>query len=305
MRTLVTGSRGLLGSHILEKFCELGIDVIAPTRSELNLFDSQSTLRFMDKHAIEAVVHCAALVGGISENIKRPGDFILQNLLIDSSILSASLELRIPKLLYFGSSCMYPVDAKIPFQEDSILTGKPEVTNSTYALAKIAGTKSIEGIAEQYSLEWNTIVLSNIYGPRDNFAENGSHLLAAIIRKLYAGRKSGLKTAVIWGDGRVRREFTYVEDIAQFIADLWIDSRIIPRTMNLGVGLDYSVLEYYKVACSVLDYFPEFEFDLSKPIGIMNKLMDNSKAIKVGWCPTTTIELGLRKTIDWYSRHEL
>jgi GDP-L-fucose synthase len=303
MRSLLTGSRGLLGGHILDKLNEMGVDVVAPTREKIDLRDSNATLRFMESEKVDGVIHCAALVGGIAENIRRPGDFILQNLLVDSSVISASLTLQIPKFLYFSSSCTYPVEAQQPFKETSILTGPPEITNSSYALAKIAGTKSIEHISSQYSLQWNTLVLSNIYGPRDNFDPNSSHLLAAIIRKLLLGKSNSESTTKIWGDGLARREFTYVGDVASFVAKVWVESLDLPRTMNIGAGVDFSVTEYYEKVCKELDYFPRFEFDPSIPSGIKSKLMDSTIASKFGWQPSTSLELGLRNTIEWYKEH--
>jgi GDP-L-fucose synthase len=304
MRILLTGGAGLLGSHVLEKLINVNAIVVAPTRRELDLTDSTKTLEYMDSQEISHVIHCAARVGGIEDNISHPADFILENLRIDASVLHAARSLKIQKLIYFGSSCMYPVLAPQPFKELSIMSGSLEPTNESYAIAKVAGTNAVASISKQDSLNWSTLVLSNIYGPRDNFAEKNSHLLASIIRKMYAAKLAKMTNVSIWGDGTARREFTYVSDVADFVVNFINDPNNSPQTLNLGIGTDYSVMEYYQEVAEVLQYNPTFAFDSSKPSGMKEKLMDSSIAQRFGWNPPTNLRIGIEKTIDWYVKNE-
>ena len=300
MRIFLSGGRGLLGSHILESLKSSDVDVFAPNRSNLDLVDKCATLEYLKVNRIDAVIHCAATVGGILDNIERPGDYILNNLSIDSSVLGSALELGISKLIYFGSSCMYPPEAVQPFKEIEILSGKLEKTNESYALSKIAGTKAVESISAQYSLDWQTLVLSNIYGPRDNFSEKSSHLLAAIIRKVHSAKSENLSHIEIWGDGSAKREFTYVEDVANFVVNKCLKASNLPKCMNLGSQEDFSVLDYYNKVCNMYEYFPEFRFNSSVPSGMHSKLMDSAIAREFDWEPIFSIDRGLMKTIEWF-----
>lgn len=304
MRILLTGSTGLLGSHVLEKLQNVNAIVVAPTRRELDLTDSTKTLEYMDSQKISQVIHCAARVGGIEDNISHPADFILENLRVDASVLHAARSLKIQKLIYFGSSCMYPVLAPQPFKELTIMSGSLEPTNESYALAKVAGTNAVASISKQDSLNWSTLVLSNIYGPRDNFTEKNSHLLASIIRKMCAAKVAKKTNVSIWGDGTARREFTYVSDVADFVVNFMNDPHNSPQTLNLGIGSDYSVMEYYQEVAKVLQYKPTFVFDSSKPSGMKVKLMDSSIAQRFGWNPPTNLRVGIEKTVDWYLKNE-
>ena len=198
---------------------------------------------------------------------------------------------------------MYPVLAPQPFKEHSIMSGSLEPTNESYAIAKVAGTNAVASISKQDSLNWTTFILSNIYGPRDNFAEKSSHLLASIIRKMCASKVAKMTNVSIWGDGTARREFTYVDDVADFVVRYVNDPHNLSQTLNLGIGKDYSVLEYYREVAEVLQYKPTFEFDSSKPSGMKEKLMDSSMAQRFGWNPPTDLRIGIEKTIDWYIKN--
>ena len=303
MRVLVTGGHGLLGSHIVQNLMVAKMDFCAPTRIQLDLRDHTKTLQFMREERISGVIHCAAKVGGIADNLNYPADYILENLGIDSSVLTAARTLKIEKLFYFASSCMYSPTAPQPFKENGILDGPLEPTNEGYAIAKLAGMKSVENVANQDSLAWRSFILSNLYGPRDNFSEKRSHLLAAIIKKAYAAKVAEKSSLDIWGDGTSRREFTYVQDVADFILCAWNKAYEIPLKMNLGFGIDYSVQEYYEAVCQILQFNPNFCFDLSKPDGMKKKIMDSSLARDYGWNPKNSLEKGLAKTIEWYSQN--
>jgi GDP-L-fucose synthase len=302
MSLLITGGRGLLGRHILSYFSTGKVRVLAPNRLELDCSNYDQLIDYISRNDVREIIHCAAKVGGISENIRKPADFILKNLSIDSSLLSAARFLGVEKLLYFGSSCIYPPSGPQPFNEKQLLSGPLEPTNEYYALAKSAGVKSVESVASQDGLIWRSLILSNIYGPGDDFSAEESHLIGAIIRKVLLSRVMNLGVVDVWGNGSARREFTYVGDIANFIGSVWEDLHKLPLIMNLGVGKDFSVEEYYRAVCEVLDYSPVFNFDPSKPNGMGKKLMDSALAIQYGWSPKTTLQSGLLQTVNWFER---
>lgn len=297
---LITGSNGMLGSSILRKLVHKNSKVLSPSSEALDLRDPLATLSFIKSNNVENIIHCAARVGGIAANVEKPADFILTNLQIDTSLLSAARQQKIRNLVYFGSSCMYPRNANQPMNESAILTGPLEPTNQGYALAKISATEVISSVQKQDLLNWKVLVLSNLYGPRDNYNPGSSHLIAAIIAKIHDARHRALSEVEIWGSGNSRREFTFVDDVAEFVVSQ-IDK--IPQwepVMNLGSGVDYTINEYYHFVSDIMGYQGRFVHDLSKPDGMPKKLMDSSLAKKLGWRPRTNLRLGLKKAIDWF-----
>jgi GDP-L-fucose synthase len=299
MRILVTGSGGLLGSCIT-RCLEGEHEVIRPSRTELDLRDSEKTLKFVENCLPDMVIHCAAKVGGISANIEFPADYILENSQIDSSILAASRSNSVNSLIYFGSSCMYPKDFRQPLQEGDLFAGPLEETNMEYAVAKLAGAITTTSVAKQDGLAWRVLLLSNLYGPGDNFSENDSHLIAAIIRKFAKAKDDENQEIEIWGSGESRREFTFVEDVAKFISTEIKNVSNWPEMMNLGAGKDYSIIEYYQLVADIFNVSPKFVFDLTRPEGMQKKLMDSNLAMSVGWRPETQMLDGLAKTVSWY-----
>ena len=300
-RLLITGSSGMLGSHILDFASKnMNLEIVNPSRSELDLFNAEQTFNFLKSKKITSIIHCAAQVGGIQKNIEDPSGFLSKNLLIDTSIIWAAERLGIDELLYFGSSCMYPRVSEQPMITDQILTGALEPTNESYALAKIVGSKLVTRIAKQNNLRWRVLILSNLYGPRDNFEETSSHLLAAIIRKLSEAKFKNLNEVIIWGDGHSRREFTYVEDVAQYVIQEYANMKNWPYMMNLGCGIDYSVLQFYEMVAEKIGYKGLFSFDNSKPNGMPRKLLDSSVAAEHNWQPKTSITEGIEATFNWY-----
>ncbi len=297
---LLTGSNGMLGSSILRKLVDKNSKVLSPSSEALDLRDPLATLSFIKANNVETIIHCAARVGGIAANVEKPADFILTNLQIDTSLLSAARQQKIRNFVYFGSSCMYPRNSNQPMNESAILTGPLEPTNQGYALAKISATEVISSVQKQDLLNWKVLVLSNLYGPRDNYNPGSSHLIAAIIAKIHDARQRALSEVEIWGSGNSRREFTFVDDVAEFVVSQ-IDK--IPQwepVMNLGSGVDYTINEYYHFVSEIMGYQGRFVHDLSKPDGMPKKLMDSSLAKKLGWRPRTDLRLGLKKAIDWF-----
>jgi len=298
-KVLVTGANGMLGKSVTKSLLESNFEVIAITRKEVDLTSSIETRKILEKHSPDTIVHCAALVGGIQANISGGGKFLLQNLAIDNSVLISAKELGIRDLIYIGSSCMYPANRNLALTEDQILTGPLEKTNENYALAKIIGSRMVEAIAAEYKLNWRTFIASNLYGPYDHFGSDKSHLLSAIITKAIEAKKSQSKIEM-WGDGKPRREFTFVEDFSDWIAISINKLATLPQNLNLGVGIDHTVQEFYSMVLKAIDYQTEIVPNLDKPNGNMRKLMDSSKARVAGWNPKTSIEEGISKTVNWY-----
>ena len=297
---LLTGAKGMLGSSILRKLERENSKVLSPSSEALDLRDPLATLSFIKSNDVGTIIHCAARVGGIAANIEQPADFILTNLQIDTSLLSAARQQKVRNLLYFGSSCMYPRNANQPMNESAILTGPLEPTNQGYALAKISATEVISSVQKQDLLNWKVLVLSNLYGPRDNYNPRSSHLIAAVIAKIHDARQRALSEVEIWGSGNSRREFTFVDDIAEFVVSQIDKISEWEPVMNLGSGVDYTINEYYQIVSEIMGYRGRFVHDLTKPDGMPKKLMDSSLAKKLGWRPRTNLRLGLKKAIDWF-----
>jgi GDP-L-fucose synthase len=273
--------------------------IFKPAHSELNLLDLESIQLYLAENKIDSIIHCAALVGGIQANIDNPFEYLNTNIRIDSNLMSAAQAQKVTNFLYTASSCMYPARTSQPMKETQLLTGTLEETNEGYALAKIVGTKTVEVVGR--SLNWRTLVLSNLYGPGDNYAISKSHLLAAIIRKVMEAKGANAQNIRMWGTGNVRREFTYVNDVAEFVSRIILNLNQIPHIMNLGSGVDYSVKEYYELVCEAADYSGEIISDPTRPEGIRSKLMDSSIAHKNGWVPTTDIRVGIKLAIKDFS----
>ena len=289
----------MLGQHVKRELELIGHKVTAPDSSELDLRDIKATSDFITRATPDVVVHSAAVVGGIQANIGGGGRFLTENLEIDNSVIFSSKKLGITNFIYIGSSCMYPANRMEPLQISDLLTGPLEATNESYALAKLSGAKAVEAFDSMQNLNWKTFIASNLYGPGDHFEPVRSHLLAAIILKVKIAKDLGSKQVEMWGDGKVRREFTYVIDFAKWIASSASNLSKFPSLMNVGCATDYTVQEFYEIVMQELDFEGELVADLSKPNGNMRKLMDSSIAKSLGWDPSTTINAGVRETHNW------
>lgn len=297
---LITGAAGMLGSTFVKYFTGSDRVLFTPNSKELDLRDRSATNAYFAKNKITEVVHCAARVGGISANIQFPLDYILENLLIDSSVIDASAKSSVQKFLYVGSSCMYPRDHNGPLSEEHILSGKLEPTNEGYALAKLSAAHAVVAAGSQYKGDWKVIVPSNLYGPGDSFDLAKSHLIASIIVKLLKAKLSESDVVEIWGDGTARREFTFVEDIAYFVSTNWNVIETWPNFMNIGIGTDQSVQEYYELVAKEVGYKGSFTYNSDKPTGMRRKLMNSSLARQHGWNPQTSYPEGIKRTVAWY-----
>jgi len=298
---LLTGGRGMVGRNILEhpmaeKFC-----FITPTSSELDLRNFGSVQNFIATHLPEYVIHAAGLVGGIQANMEKPVDFLVENLDMGRNVILASRNAGVKKLLNLSSSCMYPRNAANPLTEDLILKGELEPTNEGYALAKIFAMRLCEYLhKEDEELQYKTFVPCNLYGRFDKFNPKYSHLVPAIIHKVHEAKVQDKESVEIWGDGTARREFMYAGDLADAVMKAISNFDEVPYIMNVGLGFDHSINEYYKAVASVVGWHGLFTYDLSRPVGMKQKLVSIERQNSWGWCATTSLEKGISKSYNFY-----
>ena len=297
----VAGHRGMVGSAIIRKLKEEGFEnIIFRTSSELDLRNQQAVSDFFQKEKPDYVFLAAAKVGGILANNTYRAEFLYDNLMIQSNIIDSAHKAGVTKLMFLGSSCIYPKLAPQPLKEEYLLTGELEPTNEPYAIAKIAGIKMCDAYRAQYGSNFISVMPTNLYGPNDNYDLEKSHVLPALIRKFHEAKKNNLQFVEIWGDGLARREFMYAEDLSDFIFYAITNFDKMPQNINVGLGYDYSINDYYSEIATVLNYKGKFSHDLTKPTGMKQKLIDDSKLKDFGWSSKTTLTEGLRKTIDYY-----
>lgn len=300
MKIFVSGGSGMVGRNLVSYLRKNSqVEIFAPNSQELNLLDYSKTESFIKRIKPDAVIHCAGLVGGIQTNIEKPYSFLFSNTLMGLNLVNACVNQRIRKVINLGSSCMYPKDQTSNLNEEDILTGPLEPTNEGYAIAKITVSKLCEYAKREYKLDYKTIIPCNLYGKYDKFDPEKSHMIPAAIRKLHKA-KTSKKTATIWGDGGARREFMYVEDLVDFISYALKNYNKIDHIMNVGLGYDFSIKEYYDAIAEVVGYNGDFEYDLTKPSGMKRKLCDVTKQKKIGWKPKNSLTEGLQKTYQYY-----
>ncbi|POH60838.1 MULTISPECIES: GDP-L-fucose synthase family protein [Cryobacterium] len=296
----VAGHRGLVGSAIWRRLEEDGFtDLHGRSSSELDLKDRDAVFAFFAETRPRYVVLAAAKVGGILANSTYPVDFLSDNLRIQVNVLDAALEYRVDRLLFLGSSCIYPRMAPQPITEDSLLTGHLEPTNDAYAIAKIAGILHIQAVRRQYGLPWISAMPTNLYGPGDNFSPTGSHVLPALIRRYDEAARSGAASVTNWGTGSPRREFLHVDDMAAACLHL-LEHYDGPTQVNVGTGSDVTISEIAETIARVVGFGGETQWDSSKPDGTPQKLLDVSLLADAGWSAGITLEAGLRSTVQWY-----
>lgn len=300
-RLLITGGHGMVGRNIREAAEAAGWAVVAPSRSELDLTDDGAVDTFFRRAMPDMVVHAAGRVGGIQANIANPTAFLIENLDVGRNVILAARAAGIKRLLNLSTSCMYPVDAANPLREDVILSGKLEPTNEGYALAKIVAMRLCDYIRrEDASFCYKTIIPCNLYGRYDKFDEKSSHLLPAIIVKVHNALIQRERSVTVWGDGTARREFMYAGDLADAVVRAIDNFDSLPDLMNLGLGHDYSVNDYYRTAADIMGWNGKFIHDLSKPVGMKQKLVDIARQTTWGWSPRRTLAEGLRETYSFY-----
>lgn len=303
MKILLTGGSGMVGKNILEVAKKYPYIFLAPSSKELDLLSRRSVDQYLENHKPDLVIHAAGIVGGIQANMASPVKFLVENMQMGLNIISAANDNNVDKFINLSSSCMYPRDAANPLSEDLILKGELEPTNEGYALAKITSTRLCEYISKENPARlYKTIIPCNLYGQFDKFDPNNSHMIPAVIRKLDEATKMDKQEIDIWGDGKARREFMYAEDLADFIYYALENFERMPNNINAGLGLDFTINEYYQAVANVVGFKGSFTHDLTKPVGMRQKLIDDSKLKEFGWCHKTELETGIKKTYEFYLR---
>ena len=303
-RVYVAGHRGLVGSAIVRKLQAEGFeDIVGRTSSELDLKDRDAVFAFFAETKPKYVVLAAAKVGGILANSTYPVEFLSDNLRIQTNVMDAALTQDVDRFLFLGSSCIYPKFAPQPIKEDTLLTGHLEPTNDAYAIAKIAGILGVQSVRREYGLPWISAMPTNLYGPNDNFSHKGSHVLPALIRRYDEAAASGASTVTNWGTGTPRREFLHVDDMADACLHL-MEHYDGPTQVNVGTGSDVTIRDIAETIGEVVGFTGETEWDISKPDGTPQKLLDVTKLADAGWTAKISLADGLASTVDWYRQHE-
>lgn len=293
----IAGHKGMVGSSLLRLFEKKGYtNVVTRTKTQLNLLNQSKTFSFLKKYKPDAVIIAAARVGGIHANNKFRADFIYQNLQIQNNLIHGSYLAGIKKLIFLGSSCIYPRDCKQPIKEEYILTSSLEQTNEPYAIAKIAGLKMIENYNKQHNTNYLCLMPCNLYGPGDNYDLNSSHFLPALLSKCMNAKKNNLNFVEIWGNGKALREVMFVDDLAEAIL-FFLKKKTVHHFINIGTGIEYSISEYFKIISETVGLNAKIKFNKSMPNGTPRKLLDKSIAEKYGWSHKVKLIEGIEKTI--------
>lgn len=298
---LLTGGAGMVGCNILDHPAAEDWTILAPRSRELDLTDSSAVDTFFADTKPDMVIHAAGRVGGIQANMAHPVDFLQLNTAIGMNVIMGARRAGVPQLLNLASTCMYPRAAENPLREDSILTGALEPTNEGYALAKITAMRLCEYIRrEDKTAQYKTLIPCNLFGLHDKFDPKHSHLLPAIIHKVHEAKQQGAATVETWGDGTARREFMFAGDLADAVLRAASDIPALPDTMNIGLGHDYSINEYYAAVADVIGWTGSFTHDLSRPVGMKQKLCSTERQTAWGWQPPTPLRDGIEQTYRFY-----
>ena len=308
MRAYVAGHLGMVGSAIARNLEANGAEILTATRSELDLTDQSAVRSFFAKERPDTVIVAAAKVGGIHANNTLPAEFIYENLMIECNLIDSAFRAGVERLLFLGSSCIYPRNAPQPMPEEALLTGTLEPTNEPYAIAKIAGIKLCESYNRQYGTDYRSAMPTNLYGPCDNFHETNSHVLPALLRRFHEAKQAGAEDVTIWGTGTPKREFLHVDDMAAasvFLLNLPKDvyaanTQPMVSHINVGTGSDVSIADLARIIAQVTGFGGRIAFDTTKPDGTPRKLLDVSRLTNMGWTACIPLEDGIRQTYSWY-----
>ena len=298
-RVWVAGHNGMAGSAIVRRLKREDCEIVSVDRSELDLLRQAEVSEWLTAGKVDAVFLAAARVGGIVANATRPAEFLYENLAIETNVIRAAYEARVTKLLFLGSSCIYPRMAAQPMREEALLTGELEPTNEWYAVAKIAGIKLCQAFRRQYGCDFVSVMPTNLYGPGDRYDAESSHVVAALIMKIHAAKAAGRPTVELWGSGTPRREFLFTQDLADacvFVMKHYSGEMFL----NVGTGRDMTILELAQSIAKVAGWTGTFTFDRSKPDGMPRKVMDVGRLRAMGWTARTDFETGLVQAYDWY-----
>ena len=300
-KLLITGGSGMVGQNILNHPFAKSWEIFAPSSNELDLSNTLECEKYISKKMPNLIIHSAGKVGGIKANIAEPVEFLDKNIMIGRNVIMGARLAGVKNLINLASTCIYPRLAENPLNEELILKGELEPTNEGYAIAKIFSTRLCEFIRrEDPTYQYKTLIPCNLYGLYDKFDPNKSHLVPAIIHKIHQAKISNKPSVEIWGNGNARREFMYSADLADAVFNAARNMEILPNKINIGIGNDYTINEYYETIAEVLGWNGIFTHDLSKPVGMMRKLCDTSLQSNWGWKPKTSLKIGLMKTYQYY-----
>lgn len=301
MRVFLAGAGGLVGHNLVERCPKGELILLTPTHRELDLLKQEDVAYFYKNEKPDLVIHAAGIVGSIAANIKEPVRFLVQNVDMGRNVIYEARRAGIKKIINLGSSCMYPRDSENPLTEDMVLKGELEPTNEGYAIAKCMCTRLCEYIhREDEAYQYKTLIPCNLYGRWDKFTEANAHVVPAVIHKLYMAKTNNQTSVEIWGDGTARREFMYTGDLADCIWYAVDNFERLPDLMNVGLGYDYTVDEYYQTIARIVGYKGSFFHDTSKPAGMKRKLTDISRQLAFGWKAKYSLEAGIQETFDFY-----
>ncbi|WP_439368835.1 GDP-L-fucose synthase [Bradyrhizobium sp. DASA03120] len=298
-RVYVAGHRGMVGSALVRRLAAEDVQLVTVARGELDLRNQAAVFDWFARVRPQVVFLAAAKVGGIVANDTLRAEFIYDNIAIAANVIQAARQNGAEKLMFLGSSCIYPKLAPQPLREDSVLTGPLEPTNEPYAIAKIAGIKMVEAYRSQYGCDFISVMPTNLYGPGDNYHPEMSHVVAALIRRFHEAKMAGAKSVVVWGTGTPRREFLYVDDMADASVHL-MKTYSSAELVNIGTGEDITIAEFARLVADIVGYSGEISFDTSRPDGTPRKLLDVSRLDKLGWRATTSLHDGLRRAYQSY-----
>ncbi|MBD3215277.1 MAG: NAD-dependent epimerase/dehydratase family protein, partial [Candidatus Lokiarchaeota archaeon] len=299
-RIYITGHTGMVGTRLLKYFQENKYkNIITTSHSQLDLRNQKKVDLFLKKEKPEIIVHLAAKVGGIASNIKYPAEYIYDNLMMQTNIIHSAYKYNCEKLLFMGSSCIYPRETPQPMKEEYLMTGKLEPTNKSYAVAKIAGIQMCQAYDIEYNTNFISLIPCNLYGPRDHYGDMNSHVMAALIDRFHKAKITQKQKVIVWGSGKPRREFLFVDDLVSAILFL-LKCYDDPEIINVGTGYDISIRNLATKISNIIGYSGKIEFDPTKPDGMMKKLLDVSKIEKLGWKAKTDLDEGIKMSYQYY-----
>lgn len=301
MKIFVTGSGGLVGHNVIDNPEIKQNGLLTPRSKELNLMDYEAVISYIKKNQPDLIIHCAGKVGGIQANMKDMYGFYTENAVMGINLVRAAKECGVKKFINLSSSCTYPRDYKQPLKEEYTLQAELEPTNEGYALAKLSVLKMCEYISKECEgVEYKSLIPCNLYGRYDKFGEKNAHMIPSIIRKIHFAKENKDSSVEIWGSGEARREFMYAGDLADCIAYSIKNWEKVPALMNVGLGYDYTVNDYYETIKKILGYEGNFTHDLTKPVGMKQKLLDVTRAKDIGWTAKTSLEDGVKQTYEYF-----
>lgn len=300
----VTGHNGLVGSALLRRLKQENCTILTVSRSDLDLRNQIDVQKWLEEYRPQIIIMAAAKVGGIQANINEPADFLYDNLMIQSNIIDGAYRIGAEKLLFLGSSCIYPKSVKNPIQEQALLTSELEPSNEPYALAKIAGLKMCAAYRKQYGCDFISAMPCSLYGPSDRFDKENSHVIPALLMKAHYAKVNNEQVFEIWGSGKPRREFLFSKDLADALIFL-LKNYSSENIINIGSGTDLTIADLAREIMDVVGLRAKLQFDLSKPDGVMQKRTDNSKINKAGWYPRTNLKEGLKEAYEWFLNYKV